>query len=467
MTANPIYLQIHYTLTKQAIAAHIHKYNQDIEKEFAENPDAFREKYCLSKKSTYKSVIVKASVEATVLSILDMYAKFLQRNENTQSTEPVFKITNKAVVTKRNGLLCKKTAHLHIKRATDAGIFDKNKYVFHGTNSGFEISFNPCVLAACMNPVFTEMIVENYINSVDKPLITDEKLTLLSAIRPLFSDSNNGYIVTNCNYIIVPEPLQEPNINMDEAVIVENNLLPQIFSTNNQIFNGAVAPTGTIQEQGSIHKPFDLNAIALNFLQRDTKKQEQKFRPSEREKATPTIDIDLLLYYISYSLKLILNVLYKDRTISDADLALASKDLNQYFRREKAGKSMAQLSDDLWLAVMEAHKSQRRNGFTPAPLHKYLDVYFKGGLLSTTLEHVEKNVKPYIEKNKDITQSIEAANQWYQLFVKSGNNTEVYRKATQNLNKKKNKTYLDFFNEAVIEHKNFNKQIIYQTTVNQ
>lgn len=457
----PIYLQLHYTLTKQAIAAHIKKFNTEVEKEFLDNPEKFREKHCLTPKNSYKCVTIKASIEATAHGILDMYAKFLQRNENSGCTEPIFKINNQAVSTKRNGLLVKKTAHLHIKRLTQAGIFDKNRYVFHGTNSSFEIGFNPNVLVAKPNPLFTEMIVNNYINSVDKAVINPDKLTLLSTITPLFSDSNNGYIGTNCNHIVLVQ-LQEHNINMDDTIRVENNLLTQNVSLTNQ-----EVLTGTKREHGSINIPFDLTAVALNFVRNQEQKREQTLRPREIKKAPQNEDMEQIHFQVSSALRLILSVLYKDRFVSEDQKRLASKDLTAYFCRKKTDKRSNQLWDDLWLAVMEAHKSNRRTGFIPAPIHKYLDVYFKGGLLSTTMEHVEKNVKPYLSKNKEITESINAANQWYQLFVKSGNNMEVYRKATQNLNKKQNKNYLDFFNDSVLEHKNLNKQSIYTSVINQ
>ncbi|MDO9186958.1 MAG: hypothetical protein Q7W13_13170 [Bacteroidia bacterium] len=356
---------------------------------------------------------------------------------------------------------------MHIKRATEAGIFDKDKYVFHGTNSGFQIGFNPDVLAACMESTYTNMVVNNYCNSVEKALITPQNLTLLSTIRPLFSEASNGYMVTNCNHIIVPVQLQELNINMGRERMVENNLLTQIEFNNSQILNGALAPSRTKQEHGSINKPVEVSLLSLNFKHLATEKQEQAFRPREIEKAAQNEDMNLLGFHVASAMRLILNVLYKDKFVSEADIKLATKDLQQYFSRKAAGKSIAELSADLWLAVMEAYKSNRRTGFTPAPLHKYLDVYFKGGLLSTTLVHVENYVKPYIAKNKDITDSIKATNHWYQAFVKSENNSDVYRKATQYLNKKKNKAYLDFFNEAVVEHKNFNKQIIYQTVSSQ
>ncbi|GEM_PF-4633599 len=467
MTPTPIYLQIHYQLTKRAIAEHIHKYNDAIEKEWRDNIEAFRKKHSLEEKQTYRCLTIKASVEATVFGILDMYAKFLQSNENTKCTNPVFKITNKGVRTKRHGLLDVKTVWEHRKRITAAGIFDENKYVYHGTNSGFEIGFNPSVLVACMNQVYTEMIVNNYCDSVEKTLITPQNLTLLGTIRPLFSEASNGYMVTNCNHIIVPVQLQELNINMGKERVVENNLLTQIEFNNSQILNGALAPARTKQEHGSINKKVEISLLSLNFKHLATEKQEQAFRPREIEKAAQSEDMNILRFHVASAMKLILNVLYKDKFVSESDIKLATKDLQQYFSRKAAGKTILELSDDLWLAVMEAYKSNRRTGFTPAPLHKYLDVYFKGGLLSTTLVHVENYVKPYIAKNKDITDSIKATNHWYQAFVKSENNSDVYRRATQNLNKKKNKAYLDFFNEAVVEHKNFDKQIIYQTLISQ
>lgn len=461
----PIYLQIHYTLTKQAFGRRIMEFNSSLEKEFKENPDEFRKKYGLESKSTFRALTIKSNVQGTAYAILDMFAKFLQNNENKKTTDPVFKITNKALRTKLNNTISKKTAWMHRERLTQAGILNESGYVFHGTNSGFEIGFNPNVLVACMHPTFTEMIVDNYINTVDNSLNNPEMLTTLSTIRPLFSDSVNGYIVTNCNYIIVPVQLQEHNINMDDTIRVENNLLPQIVLNTNQ--NSSDALTGTLQEQRSITKGDYLSAVALNFVRSETNRREQELRPRNFEIVKPTAAIDIFNFHVSSSLRLILNVLYKDKTLSDQDLQLATKDLEQYFSRKKSGKKISELSSDLWLAVMEAHKSKRRKGFIPAPLHKYLDVYFKGSLLSTTMDHVENTVKPYMKKNKEITDSVNEANQWYQLFVKSNNSSEVYRRATQNLNKKKNKSYLDFFNEAVSEHKNFDKQIIYKTISSQ
>lgn len=445
---NPIYLEIHYKDTKRAISEHISKYNDKLLEDCP---------------GDYKRLKIKSPVESTVYAILDMYAKFLQNNRNRKLQEPVFKINNQAVCTKLGGRISKVTVWRHIKRATDCGIFNKEAYVFHGTNSSYEIGFNPAVLVACFHPEFTELVVSNFQKSVNNIEIPVEKHAELVAIRPRFSDALNGYMISFCNHIVPVKILQEQNINMEVAVDVENVSLPAVDSNINESQKSEVSDfTGNIlQEQASIKEAKkDIVPPPLR-RQAGVERLEQKFRAEKSEKARQKPDIDLVIFYVEAALKLVLRVLYKDRYVSEYDKEIAKKYIWNYFTNPAdPTKKMYDLSTDFTIVILEAYKAQIRKAWIVLPLYKYFDPYEKVGFYRS-LSHVENIVKPYIQKNEDYSKSISEVVKIYLNYRKTPNSFENYRKATQFLGKKKNKTYLNFFNSCVEDPEQFNSKNLY------
>lgn len=458
----PIYLQLHYKDTKKLIAQQILKYNTDLEAEWNKNEEAFRKKYNLSKtEKTFRARTVKSGTQDVAFAILDMYAKFLHNNEKKALKNPVFKVNRKGVCTKLNNLLSKTSVWRHIDRATDAGIFDRKGYVYHGQNSGFELKFNPAILVACHSEIYFELVVENYKKSVNNHEIPVEKLNELASQRPPFSASFNGYMLSNWNHTVSWKPSLEPNINMNKDFIVDNPHLPARDIKNKEVLETAVAvSTLNISLEHENIKESKKNTVPPPASNSDCATTlEQVPRGRNFEKGSQNVDIDNLHSSVKSALALIISVLYKGIYIPEMHLTIAKDFLANYFNPKSKELKMYELYENLMLVVFEAHKAKVRRGFTPAPIWRYLDPHFSAGFYNS-LKHVERVVKPYMRTNEDHSKSVKELITIFKIHKKNPTDYENYRKASQLLGKKKNKAYLEFYNACIEQPEQYNNQAI-------
>lgn len=457
----PIYLQLHYRETKKAIAEHICRYN------------AWLMQNCPSE---FKALKIKAPVLNTIHTILDAYSKFLRTNEKQGLTDPKFCINNKAIATMQSDLRSSTTIWRHIKRATEAGIFDKSGYVWHGSNSSFELAFNPNVLVAEVNQDYCDLLFEMYNRNVNNPPISVDNHLKILAARPPFSHSFNGCMVTFCNHIVPVKHLQEQDINMDKAENVNKPKMTVAAAEQSaklaHIFELIGNPNGLpdrniLQEQGNMITPLQKMAVAAaNVIENEAKEQEQI--PAGRvQKTLDKGANDLLNFYTEQSLKIALRVLYSERFVDESDIPTAQRHIRKYFT-SSTGRKLGELYFDFQLVIYEAHKSISRKHYIPAPIFKYFDSQFNGGFYSG-LVHLETIVKPYIQKNEEYKKSISDVLKLYRKHIENPNDFQSYKSASQYLGKKKNKSYLQFFNKCVdaksIETSdvaNFYKQQIHQ-----
>lgn len=494
----PIYLELHHKDTRKSISAHIKQFNSQLEQEWLKDQGAFKEKYCSMffnqeeleywemnpehfkvrhkkkyeasyKRASYKSCMVKYQTATVVFKALDAFATSLFRNKNAGIVEPEFRTSNGFLAQKLN--ISKVTVWRHIKRATYCGIFDYSGYEWHGSNSSYEIEFNPKLLIACHNDEYTKTILQQYQLSVNNLEIPVEKRVEILAERPRFTDAKNGCMISTCNHIVTCNKLQEQNINMEEAVFV-NNLAPLSlcdvnkneepknsteFLSDSEKFTSHCSKK--LQEQGSINGKEKNTLHPLPSNSCGSNKQEQVPRGRDREKEPQNVDYDLLNFNIETALRLTLSVLYRNRFVSEHDIEVAKKHLAIYFNPEHKTRKMYELANDLQLSIYEAYKTIQRKGYTPAPLWRYFDPRLSGGFYQT-LKHVETVVKPYMEKQADFAKSISEVMKLYKIHMKNPNDFESYRKATQYLGKKKNKVYLEFFNQAVVSGENITNSAI-------
>ncbi|HEY0029165.1 MAG TPA: hypothetical protein VGC65_00290 [Bacteroidia bacterium] len=455
-----IYLKIDYKDTKKLMGQQIIKYNTNLESEFLKDPEAFRTKYALTpSEKTFRSRTIKSGTQDVAFAILDMYAKFLLNNEKKGLKNPVFKVNRKGVCTKLNGLLSKTSVWRHIGRATDAGIFDKTGYVYHGQNSSFELKFNPAILVACHNEMYFEMAVKNCQQLVNNIELSVEKLEELQHTRPPFSQTFNGYMLPNWNDTVSGKPSLDRNINMDKAFLVENLPLSLQDSTKKDFpeTDASVSSLDRSLEHENI-KGVGKNTFPLPASKSDRAKTlEQKFRAKNSEIVPQNVDNDLLFVNIKSALSLILSVLYKGIHIPEVHLSLAKEFLSGYFNPRSKDLKMSELYENLMLVVFEAHKAKTRRGFTPAPIWRWLDPNFSAGFYNS-LKHVEKVVKPYMRTNEDHSKSVKELINIFKIHKKNPDDYENYRKASQLLGKKKNKAYLEFYNTCVEDPMQLNNQ---------
>lgn len=302
---------------------------------------------------------------------------------------------------------------------------------------------------------FTKWSMESYQKAVNNCEIPVEKYVKLLASRPAFSDAPNGYMIAICNHTVI-ELLQEQNINMVNGVNVHIASLPVSDININGLKNETpfVVSTGTIlQEQESINLQ---GSSTLLPIQNEAQKREQVLRVAEPKKSE-NVDTELLNWYVKISLRLALSVLYKGRFVPEDYITIAKQFIYEYYYSKLSKRRLTELNSDFNIVIFEAYKAQTRKFYMPAPMYLYFDPYFTGGFYNT-LKHVETYVKPYIEKNKEYSKSISEVMKLYAQYSKT-KDYETYRKATQFLGKKKNKEYLNFFNQCVEEPKTFTNTV--------
>jgi len=435
--AKPIFLEIHHKDTRRAIRAHIEEFNKQL---LINNPNDF------------KKLKIKRNTEDVVFAVLDAYSKHLLRNASNGHTDTCFKINNAAIARMINR--SRKCVWENLKRAYSCGIFNRDAYVFHGTNSSYEIAFNHNVLVACHSSEYSDLLIKKHQLDVNNLEIPVEKRVEMLAARPRFSDAKNGCIVTFCNHIVPVINLQEQNINMDKVDFVKNKIgeLENSAEFSDETQRVSSHDLKKRQEQGSIKGKKKTVVPPLPPNSSGAIKQEQISRGREFEKVANTVDIDLLNFNVDSALKISLSLLFSDKFVTEFDVQAARLDLIKYFNPEKKVKKMWELSQDLHLALFEAYKSKKRGKFIPSKLWSYFDPRVPYGFYQT-LVHVQDVVKPYMEKQKEYSKSIKELYTLLRSYMKNPT-SENYIKASQFLGKKKNKFYLEFFNQSVVSPSN-------------
>lgn len=421
-----IYLKVDFKETRNAISEHISAYNAKI---FETDPVRF------------KSQKIKYAVEMTVFAILEMYAKFLHRNEAVGVKNPVFRMNNQALVTKLKGRISKTTAWRHIKRATECGIFDKALYRFHGSKASFEMGFNPNVLVACYDQSYTLLLTQQAVNKLSA---SGEKHVNLISERPKFKNSFNGYMLSTCDHTVPRTEILNKNMNI---VNVDKGI-------------ERIIPGPILQEHGKLGGTLVLSDVIKLYAKNEgspellnsKKSQEQKFRAGRDQIIQKEKDLELRVLYAKSSLRLAIRVLFAEREIPDEHKTEAGRHILKYYSPIDQTKKLSDLDSDFQLTIFEAYKAIFRKGFKPRPLYSYFNPDFDGGFYST-LNHVNTVVKQYLERNKDSQESFKQARFFYLKYLNQPDKLAIYNEAVKALNRKRSTVYLDFFNACVLNRK--------------
>ena len=486
----PIFLEVHHKDTRDQIKKHIADFNTELKNEWDKDKEVFIEKYHsmfynqqmldlymslgaeafkkkypehydkARRKTTLKSCKIKYQTATIVFKILDAFSVSLKRNKSAGITDSVFRTSNGYL----SDALCvsKTTVWRHIRKATYCNIFDQNGYVWHGSNSSYQLQFNPEVLVSNYNSSYTDLSLKAYQAIVNNLEIPVEKRVEIVASRPRFSDAPNGCMISFCNHIVSCNNLQEHNINMNNANFVDNinkidvldksasaDLVQNVIESSHFSINKTTEAT----EKGFFNeiKPLPSSLQA-------TSRQEQRLRPGPLEKVDQSEEILMREFYVNNAIRLVLATIYQERSVKEHDILLAKKYLRNYFNPTHDKIPNWQLNRDLQLSVFESYKSIRRKGFIPPPLYSYFDPYQKGGFY-WTLKHVQDTVIPYMERKEDSAKSISELMKLIRIYRKNSS-YDNYRNATQILGKKKNKIYLEYFNLAVVSPDTYTNEVI-------
>jgi ribosomal protein L23 len=214
------YFSIDYKATKKAIKHHIDEYNTNLENlwDKGDNQVFFESKF--GKGQTYRKLYIKSGEETTVWMALDLLAGHLQTNMITKDTNEDFRISNKALATKKHDRIVKSTAFRHVKKALACGLFTNKK--FNGTKAGFSISWNKNLLRFNQNIDFNCMLVEQY-----KALFLEHGIEVpINALKGLYAlktkgcdHSGLGYSVASCNLNYTHLLLLEHKINIKSGIV--------------------------------------------------------------------------------------------------------------------------------------------------------------------------------------------------------------------------------------------------------
>lgn len=221
------YLQLDYKKTFKVLEEQIDKYNKKVQ---------------LIAPHLYKKHCLKSTHFFTMQVIFKMYAKHLinQQKMGITSDNP-FKTNNVAIAKKRGANFNKATAWKHIKRLQLAGIITSKTW--HGSNSSYELTFNPECLVAAQNITYNMLLIKGVclIANIDREDL-DVKISLeLMAKRPLFADAEEGRIIVKNDHIDTRTE-QELNYNTKSGIVnlkfwLRANCLGQNIQINNDFFD--------------------------------------------------------------------------------------------------------------------------------------------------------------------------------------------------------------------------------------
>lgn len=432
----PIFLTLHYTETKKKIAQFITEYNDKLEKEWMESPEKFLENHG---GRTFNQMRFKSCHEASTLAVLDMYGTYLKRNRSLRLINAKgFRLNNASLGTKLNKRCSKVTAWRHISKALEIGIF-QNK-VFHGSNSSFEISFNPQLLVAEYNEQYCSLVVDYWclIFKTERMPVNIHKR--IGTLVPQFQDFPEGYMLSSCNDT-VSRTLLDHNNNMAEGIGTSSDYF-LVYEPD----QGVGYSDGKTSQEGfpcEILNDHQSEGLAPPNVPNDD------LTHSERSS---------LNNYVKFAWGFASSTIYRERYVSENELKQIYGFLSLYFAPSvKKNNGLAIRYHNFGERMMLAMKWQGRN-----PEYRFMNpvTYFdpstekgfratKNWLRKTAQKRVKSH--EYNSNNKLLADLCRR----YSLNP----NPDNYRTATQTLSKKKSPILLEIFNEFVVNGEKVNPEL--------
>lgn len=406
-----IYLELNTFESKKKLRKFRQDYNKRMQKEHPED---------------YKTLQIKSNVMGTAEHLLEFYSNHLHLQAKSKPMLTRAFITNSQALATHVGYT-KRTAYNHIKKLMEAGIIKEK--VFRGTNTGFVIEFNPDILVARQNYEYTQYLIAQSCLLLKTETVSDEILSKVSKLTPSFSDSSYG-IVKNLQHINTRTLLQELNINMNEKGIVnnDNNSAGKTSSENNNVINNDCLLQEPIQEHV-------MRGASKNRAEKDEINPEKKKKIALRRASLSAYQF-------------LETVFYSDRTISEHEIDIALMFLEKYFSKAQNEKQLSQKFNEFIQRVMLARQYilKAPGRFIPNP-RIWLDPAFKNGFTGTELWL--KQVDKKREEKKEYYGNLKILAKLYREFLKNPT-LDNYLSGRQTLSKKKNKEYLQLYDQAIV-----------------
>lgn len=444
METPTIYLELNIKASTKKLSDYIDNYNEQLQSD---------------KPMEYKKLTVKGSQKNSAEKLLKAYYNHLVLAAKMKSKRNFpFKVNNVALATMLGGTTVKRTAANHIAKLEEAGLIKKK---FMGTRTGFTIEFNPEILVAMPNETFSNELEACYQQVVDNGHAdSPEERQIIQSLTPSFSVFSNGMgkILPH----IAARTLQELNFNMRLGIVDNSESTPQApqdSEINNKISNAAVSVGNSSPEQQEPVQEHGMQKMMLDFpsdLDSPEGKIEKKLRPapaislSEIQRREKIFDFALMAWHF------ILANLYDNRSFKDNDVRISIDFLRKYFEQYAANRNtIGEAFNKLVFRVILARKYVLRNvgSYIPNP-RVWLDPTFAQGFSGTEAWLITVHQKQ--KENADYYSNIKLVSELYRQFA-ADPGVFNYQSARQTLGKKKNKEYLQMFDDAVLKHPSIQK----------
>jgi ribosomal protein L23 len=470
------YFSIDYKATKKAIKNHIDLYNKKINELWAKGTNKTEFEKVYGKGQTYGKLSIKSTEETTVWCALDLLAGFVQQNAIEKDTDDDFRISNKALATKKHNRMVLSTAYRHVKKIVACGIFTNKK--FNGTKAGYSITWNKELLHFNQNFDFNTELVGQYkalcqLKNFDAPLNATKGLYSLKCKGSQLIGL--GYSVATCNLNYTTILLLEHNINI-ESGIVNFSLPPQTVETQiNNVFSSEslntecakgleatppIAPAPPAPDfSGTVFEPVGEMIVqgqqaATNIEKAEQYKTAAQFEGSSIEQ--------MIWFHVIRVYAFALSTLYENRAMSDFERNLGCLQIYHQFKKHIA-KSKAQdvkaslfiMASDFNYRILLTKKYLNKNPYFNQPVPQtYFDVDSNFGF-NKTAEWLA-TTKKMRDKNKEYLSHYKTLIQCYNEYSKNPC-LKSYQSANARLSKMKNPVWKTYFNECVANLKQFDK----------
>jgi hypothetical protein len=474
------YFSIDYKATKKAIKHHIDEYNSNLEKLWnnGANKALFEIKY--GKGQTYRKLSFKSGEETTVWMALDLLAGHLLTNMITKDTNEDFRISNKALVTKKHDRIVKSTAFRHVKKALGCGLFTNKK--FNGTKAGYSISWNKNLLRFNQNFDFNCVLVEQY-----KALLLQQNIEApINSLKGLYALkikgcdlSGLGFSVASCNLNYTHLLLLEHKINIQSGIV--NIIFPdsrQEISINNNfseksLNNECHTDTGTSpQVARAPHEVTEILEIPqiceiqskINIATTAVENAEQRKKSIVKAVDFENASLDDVIWHHVFRVyAFAITALYPDRTLYEIDRNLGCLQIYHQFKRaiqnskaEDVRTSVAFHASDFLSRILLTKKYLDKNPFFNQPKPAtYFDVN-SNFCFNKTAEWLTKTNKMQ-EKNKEYLSHYKLLISCYNEYTKNPC-VKTFQSGQSRLSKLKNKVWQNMFNECIVNIKDLNKR---------
>lgn len=463
------YFSIDYKATKKAIKHHVDEYNNALKQLWnkGDGKKEFEAKH--GKGMTYGKMCFKSGEETTVWMALDLLAGFIQQNAIQGDIDDDFRISNKALCTKKHDRMVKSTAYRHVKKALAAGIFVSKK--FNGTKTGFSISWNKSLLRFNQNFDFNTMLAERY-----KALLATEGIEAsINHLKGLFNLKPKGcdllglgYSNASCNLNYTTILLLEHKINIKSGIVncdypssrmdslINNNFLD--LSLNNECHKGIqntppIAPAPPAPPE-IVKMEQKSEAVAAKI------DKVEKLGSSVHKNGNPE---ELFWHHVMRVYAFAISTLYPDRVIHETERNLGCLQIYYQFKKATQNSKAQDINSallihasDFMSRILLTKKFLNKNPFFNQPKPQvYFDVDGSFGF-NRTAEWLKKTNEMRAKNTEYLSH--------YKLLISCYNDysknpcVKTYQSANARLSKLKNDTWKNYFNECVANLKQLDKK---------